>query len=276
MSTHRSLRRSLFGTGQVSGAPRVEDDQDWWVQLVARLKPDVSEEAARTQIAGQFRLMAAPEGATVKATEIPELTTLQGRRGFDALNRRDTNALWTLMLLVGVILLIVCANVANLLLSRAVGRERESAVRLALGAARTRVFRQHMIESLVLAVDLGGGVGVVLGYSLAQSIHALFEAGRGPANAFDVQLDLRVLGYTGAVASLTAFLFGLAPALRAARGDFGESLKTQTRSVVGGGLGLLAHSYRFQNRPLSGSSRCGRPSRPIAGESQIHRAWIRS
>ena len=149
------------------------------------------------------------------------------------------------MLLVGVILLIVCANVANLLLSRAVGRERESAVRLALGAARTRVFRQHMIESLVLAV-LGGGVGVVLGYSLAQSIHALFEAGRGPANAFDVQLDLRVLGYTGAVASLTAFLFGLAPALQAVRGDFGESLETQTRSVVGGGLGLPRALVSFQ------------------------------
>ena len=62
-----------FRTGQASGAPRVEDDQDWWVQLVARLKPDVSEEAARTQIAGQFRFMAAPEGATVKANEIPEL-----------------------------------------------------------------------------------------------------------------------------------------------------------------------------------------------------------
>ena len=234
-----------FRTGQASGAPRVEDDQDWWVQLLARLKPDVSEEAARTQIAGQFRLMAAPEGATVKANEIPELTTRPGRRGFDALSPRDTKALWTLMLLVGVILLIVCANVANLLLSRAVGRERESAVRLALGAARTRVFRQHMIESLVLAV-LGGGVGVVLGYSLAQSIHALFEAGRGPANAFDVQLDLRVLGYTGAVASLTAFLFGLAPALRAVRGDFGESLKTQTRSVVGGGLGLPRALVSFQ------------------------------
>jgi predicted permease len=226
-----------FRTGQPTDAPRVEDDHDWWVQLMARLKPGVQEDAARAQIAGQFRLMAAPEGMTVKPTEIPELVTRPGRRGFDALSIRDTDALWTLMLLVGVVLLIVCANVANLLLSRAVGRERESAVRLALGAARTRLFRQHMIESLVLAV-LGGSVGVVLGYNLAESIHALFETGRGPANAFDLQLDVRVLGYTSALATLTAFLFGLAPALRAARSDFGDSLKTQTRSVTGGGLGL--------------------------------------
>jgi predicted permease len=229
--------RVAFRTGQPVDAPRVENDTDWWVQLVARLKADVPEEAARVQIAGQFRLMATPQGIAIKPSEVPELTTRPGSRGFEPLGTRDTDALWTLVMLVGVVLLIVCANVANLLLSRAVGRGRESAVRLALGAARTRLFRQHIIESMVFAV-LGGGLGVALGYYLAHSIHALFETGRGPANAFDLQLDLRDLIYTGGLAILTAFLFGLAPALRAARGDLGGSLKAQTRSVVGGRLGL--------------------------------------
>ncbi len=169
--------------------------------------------------------------------KIPDLITLPGRRGFDGLNPRDAKALWILMWLVGILLLIVCANVANLLLARSVGRQRESAVRLALGAARTRLFRQHLIESGVLAL-LGGAAGLALGYVLAQSIHGLFQTGRDASNAFDLHVDLRVLGYTGALSILTAFLFGLAPAVRAARADFSGTLKAQTRSVMGGGLRL--------------------------------------
>jgi predicted permease len=226
-----------FRTGQGASAPRVENDLDWWVRIVARLRPDVTEEAARTQVAGQFRLMAAPEGATLEPSKVPELVTLPGRHGFDALNDRDSSALWTLMLLVGVLLVTVCANIANLLLSRAVGRDRESTVRLALGAARSRLLRQHLVESGVLAL-IGGGAGLGLGYVLAESIHTLFETGRGPANAFDLHLDLRVLACTAGLSVSTALLFGLAPALRAARAELGDSLKAQARSAAGGGLGL--------------------------------------
>ena len=222
-----------FLPGQSGGAPRGEDDRDWWVRQVGRLKPGISEATARVQVAGLFRNLVVPDGTT----NIPELITLPGRRGFDALNPRDAKALWILMLLVGVLLLIVCANVANLLLSRSVGRQRESAVRLALGAGRTRLFRQHLIESAVLAL-LGGAAGLALGYALAQSIHLLFQAGRDASSAFDLHLDLRVLGYTSALSILTALLFGLAPAVRAARGDLGDTLKAQTRSVMAGRLRL--------------------------------------
>jgi predicted permease len=110
-------------------------------------------------------------------------------------------------------------------------------VRLALGAARTRLFRQHLIESAVLAL-LGGGAGLALGYVFAQSIHLLFQSGRDASSAFDLQLDLRILVYTSALAMLTALLFGLAPAVRAARAGLSDALKAQTRSVMGGRLRL--------------------------------------
>jgi len=228
--------RVAFQPGQSEG-PRGEDDRDWWVRPIGRLKPGVPEAAARARIAGLFRNMAVPEGVKIEGNKIPELITLSGRRGFGALNARDAGALWILMLLVGVLLLIVCANVANLLLSRSVGKQRESAVRLALGAARARLFRQHLIESGVFAL-LGGTAGLMLGYVLARAIHLLFQSGRDASSAFDVHLDLRVLGYTGALSILTAFLFGLAPAVRAARSDLADALKAQTRSVIGGRLRL--------------------------------------
>jgi predicted permease len=118
-----------------------------------------------------------------------------------------------------------------------VDRQRESAVRLALGAARGRLFRQHWIESGILAL-LGGAAGLGLGYLLAQSVHLLFEAGRDSGNAFDLHISLRILAYTSALSVLTAFLFGLAPAVRAARVDLQHALKAQTRSVIGGRMRL--------------------------------------
>jgi predicted permease len=225
--------RVALRPGQSTGAPRAEDDNDWWVRQVGRLKQDVPETAARAQIASLFRNLYVPEGKRIEPNKIPELITLPGRRGFNALNPTDAKALWILMLLVGVLLLIVCANVANLLLSRSVGRQRESAVRLALGAARTRLFRQHLIESGVFAA-LGGGAGLGLGYLFAKSVHLLFQTGRDASSAFDLHLDPRVLAYTGGLSVLTALLFGLAPAVRAARVDVNDTLKAQTRSVMGG------------------------------------------
>ncbi len=237
--------RVAFQPAQRGGAPRGEDDTDWWVRQVGRLKPGVPEAAARSQIAALFRNLAASQGTEVEPGKIPELITLPGRRGFDALSSKDAGALWILMLLVGVLLLIVCANVANLLLSRSVGRQRESAVRLALGAGRMRLFRQHLIESGLLAL-LGGGAGLALGYALARAIHLLFQTGRDSGSVFDLHLDPRVLAYTAALSILTALLFGLAPAVRAARADLGDALKAQTRSVMGGRLRLPRALVSFQ------------------------------
>ncbi len=229
--------RAAFQPSGSDRTARGEDERDWWVRPVGRLKPGIPEEAARAQVAALFRNMAVPASANIEPARIPELITLPGRRGFNALNPREAKALWILMLLVGVVLLIVCANVANLLLSRSVSRQRESAVRLALGAARTRLFRQHLIESGILAL-VGGAAGLALGYALARAIHLLFQTGQGASNAFDLHLDPRVSAYSGALAILTALLFGLAPATRAARADLGDALKAQTRSITGGRLRL--------------------------------------
>ncbi len=228
--------RVAFQPGQSDGAPRGEDDSDWWVREMGRLKPGTSETAAKTQIAGLFRSLAA-EAMNLEQKKIPELITLPGRRGFGALNATDAGALWILMLLVGVLLLIVCANVTNLLLSRSVVRQRESAVRLALGATRARVFQQHFIESGLLAL-VGGAAGLAFGYVFAQSIHLLFQSGRDTSSMFDLHLDRRVLGCTATVSILTALLFGLAPAMQAARAELGDALKSQSRSVMGGRLRL--------------------------------------
>lgn len=238
--------RAAFQPSGSNGQAHGEDDRDWWVRPVARLKPGMPEAAAKSQIAALFRnLMAAqtPEPTSqnvgrlenITRHQIPELTILPGRRGFDALGPRESHALWILMLLVGVLLVIVCANVANLLLSRSVGRTRESAVRLALGAGRSRLFRQHVIESMLLAV-LGGAAGLALGYTVAHFVHLLFQTGRSTSNAFDLHLEPRVLGYTAALSIVTALLFGLAPALQATRADLNDALKSQARSVMGGTL----------------------------------------
>lgn len=96
-----------------AGAARGEDDGNWWVRQLGRLKPGMSRAEETTKTWALFRGLAVPEGATVEAGTIPELVSMPGRRGFDALGPRDANALWILMLLVGVLLLIVCANVAN-------------------------------------------------------------------------------------------------------------------------------------------------------------------
>jgi predicted permease len=127
------------------------------------------------------------------------------------------------------------AEFANLLLARSVQRQHESAVRLALGAGRSRLFRQHLIESSLFAA-LGGAVGVGLGYLLAQALHTVFQTGTAPGSAFSLQLDLRILGFSGTLAVLTALIFGLAPSVRAVRADVQGALAAHGRTVAGGRL----------------------------------------
>ncbi len=167
--------------------------------------------------------------------QIPTLIVDAGARGADPIDGNSARPLWILLLLVSLVLLIVCANVANLLLSRAVARQREAAVRLALGAGRLRLLRQQLVESVVLAI-VGGLFGLLFGSLLANVLQTLMQFGRG--DGLELHLDARVLAYSAAISMLTAFVFGLVPAVRLARADVGIALKAQNRSVVAGRLRL--------------------------------------
>lgn len=211
----------------------------WSQTMLARVAPGVSGSAAAAAMTPLFRHLVAETTGTEIEDEL-ELIARPAGRGLDmavGLGASDpvSQALSILMLLVGVLLLIVCANVANLLLSRSETRRRESAVRLALGAGRRRLMRQHLVESGMLAV-IGGATGLGLGIILARSIHALFRTGQDPGAAFAVVLDWRVSAYAAAISMLTALLFGLAPAWTAARSNVNDALKIQARSVLGAGL----------------------------------------
>jgi predicted permease len=230
--------RPAFESGQAARPPPGGENADWWLHFAARLPPEAAGSAAALQETALFRGLA----AETTGTEIrPDLALLAepGRRGVNPIGggADEARAIWTLMLLVAVLLLIVCVNVANLLLSRSVAQQRESAVRLALGASHRQLFRQHLIGGGIFAL-VGACAGLGLGYVLARAVHALFQTGQGVGNAYALQSDSRVLAYTFVLAVATTLVFGMAPAIQAARSDVSDSLKVQARSVIGGRLRL--------------------------------------
>lgn len=213
----------------------------WWLQIMARLKPGAQPEQARASLAGIFQQSAIEEYQALPATEqtsqkkpdIPQLGVQPGSQGLDNMRRAYEQPLLILQGLVGLVLAVACASVANLLLARAAMRQKEIAVRLAVGANRWRVIRQLLTESVLLA-SLGGVAGLLFAYWGKDLLLSLRPWGR-TALELDLQLDWRVLGFTATVSVLTGILFGLAPALRASRLDLAPALKESARSVLGGG-----------------------------------------
>jgi predicted permease len=211
-----------------------------WLQLIGRLKPGVSLEQARADLDILFRpavierelaLQLTPE--VRQAALSLKLRVESASNGLSGLRRQFSKQLAVLMVIVGLVLLIACANLANLLLARAAARQREIAVRLALGAGRARLIKQLLTESLLLAL-IGAAAGVLLADSSTQYLLKLWASGRNQI-LLDVQPDARALVFTGLLSVLTALLFGLAPALRASRTDLIPALKEGGRGAESGG-----------------------------------------
>jgi predicted permease len=192
------------------GGSALQQPNRWWLQIMGRLRPGVASERVQAQFAGVFR-----QGVAEIAGEmfVPSLEVVSGSHGLNSSRERYSQALWMLVAIMALVLLIACANVANLLLARAAGRQKEIATRLAVGATRGRLIRQLLTESVLLAAA-GGALGAVLAY---WGKELLLRWGPWSVQPEQVvaDVDWRVLGFATAVSLATGLLFGIAPALRA-------------------------------------------------------------
>lgn len=209
----------------------------WWMHLMGRLKPGVTAAQAQARLEAPFVQAArdawiARQGAerleAVDTRAAPLLRLVPGGQGLMDARRGYAQPLRILVVIVAAVLLIACANVANLLLARSATRTREIAVRLSLGATRGRIIRQLLAESLLLSL-LGGAAGVLVAYWGRAALLTL----RPIAGSEALSLDWRVLGFTLGASVLTGILFGLAPAWRATRVDLNTAMKAGAAGATG-------------------------------------------
>jgi putative ABC transport system permease protein len=220
------------------GKGRVNAGTTWWLGVFGRLKPGWTAERASAQLGAAspalFRdsLPAAYPAVSVQKYLNFKLAAYPGGAGLSQLREAYGSPLWLLLAIAGVVLVIACANLANLLLARASAREREIAVRLGLGASRGRVVRQLLTESLVL-VSIGTTLAVLLAGTMGQALVAGLETS-GNTITLPLGLDWRVLGFAAGLAVVTCLLFGLAPALRGTRMAATTVMRVRVRGATAG------------------------------------------
>lgn len=206
------------------------DDNFYWLEVMGRLRPGVSMAEAQAGLSPRFRQWVAATAMTDgERAKLPELTLNPGAAGLGTLRRQYSKPLFVLLAMVGLILAITCANIANLLLARGAARRREMAVRLSLGAGRFRVVRQLLTESVMLAL-LGGALGVAFAVWGMRWLTVLFASGRENFT-LRAELNWKVLAATALLSVICGVVFGLIPALQTTRQELTSALK----NGLGGG-----------------------------------------
>ncbi len=211
----------------------------FWIQIMARRAPRVPVAQAQSWVTTQLqqflvdRAGGHPDDARRKAIAGTNIPLLPGASGLSDLRSQYQGPLEVLMGIVGIVLLIACANLANLLLAKAGAREREFSTRLALGSSRSRIIRQILTETLILAFT-GGALGLALAFLLTRILIS-FVSGADGYSALSATPDLTVLAFTSAVCVLTGLLFGIAPAWRGSRAGVAGALNATTRNAVSAG-----------------------------------------
>ncbi len=221
----------------------LRERESWWFHVIGRLRDEATVEQAQAELDAfwQAYLNDNHVGAGTR-NGFPRIVLTSARRGLNALRRTFAEPLWIVMAIVGVVLAIGCANVASLLVARASSREREMALRRAVGASAGRLLRQMLVEGLLLSA-LGAALGLGVAAAGVQALVGLY-AGAHQRVLLEPAFDMRLLAFTATVAVLTALLFSLAPALHAMRrgqsplGDSGRA--SQSRSRLRAGQALVA------------------------------------
>ncbi len=228
---------------QMSPTVDILDHRNYaWLSVFARLKPGSSREQAETRLRVLYSSILADELAQRKDPMPPrdrerymaqKLDLHPAAQGINPLRSDWETPLIALMAMVGLVLLIACANVANLLLARAAGRQKEIAIRLAIGASRGAIVRQLLVESLMVSIA-GGLAGLVVANWTMDALLSLLPAD-ATGGWLAAGLDLRTLGFNLLLAVATGLLFGIVPALESARGEVGTALKEQAASLASSG-----------------------------------------
>ncbi len=202
----------------------------WWVLMMGRIKPGVSSETSQASLNVALNAAVRATMDVKKDNQLPRLVLRDGSRGQNPSIEGFAKPLVVLMALAGLVLLLACANLANLLLARAGVRQREMSVRLAMGAGQGRILRQMMTESLLLSF-LGGASGLLLAWLVRNTIPRLLSNAWDPP-AFSARLSWPIFAFAAAVSVLTGIVFGLAPAWKSTRVEVSSSLKESGQTVT--------------------------------------------
>jgi predicted permease len=245
----------------------IGDRRSQWIHTFARLKPGYTVQSAQASLQPLFTQILRDELTRPEMRDISpylrekflarKVVVEPAGNGFSQARRNYATALVVLMCMVGLVLLIACFNVANLLIARAAARQKEIAVRLAVGASRAQLLRQLLVESLLLSTS-GGAAGLLLAVAMVRGLLSFLPAGSAPI-MLRATPDPRILGFNAALALGTGLLFGLAPALQAMRLDLWSTLKDVVGAVSGTGSsvklrkGLVIAQVAFSFLLLAGA-----------------------